>query len=188
MNRKYDEIKQVHNFVFGKDFSKNMTAIFSGEKVTDASFYVYIASKMDASLAPLNKDGLYIMLPVSNTADAKYEWDNETIADYRNYILTTLKTIDGFEMIDQEIVTEKCFTPLDFENKFNAYNGAVFGLLPSLMQSGSMRPQSKAKNCDNLYFTGNSIHPGAGVPIVLVSAKIAAQELMHDDRGDIFEY
>ena len=72
-------------------------------------------------------------------------------------------------------------TPLDFESKFNAYNGACFGLQPTLTQSNHMRPQSKAKNCENLYFTGSSTHPGAGVPIVLLSAKIATEELLLDD-------
>ena len=74
-------------------------------------------------------------------------------------------------------------TPPDFESKFNAYNGACFGLRPTLTQSNHLRPQSKAKDCENLYFTGSSTHPGAGVPIVLLSAKIATEELLLDDRG-----
>ncbi len=72
-------------------------------------------------------------------------------------------------------------TPVDFAEKFNAYNGACFGLRPTLTQSNHLRPQSKAKNCENLYFTGSSTHPGAGVPIVLLSAKIASDELILDD-------
>ncbi|MDW0111266.1 phytoene desaturase family protein [Sporosarcina aquimarina] len=188
MIRKYDEIEHIHNFVFDVDLEKNMNDIFEGNKLTKASFYVYIASKMDASLAPAGKDGLYIMMPVSNVATSKYEWDEYTIAEYRTYILNTLKSIKGFENIENEIVTEKCFTPLDFESKFNAFNGAAFGLLPTLLQSSHLRPQSKAKNCSNLYFNGSSTHPGAGVPIVLMSAKIAAQELIQDDQGILFGY
>ena len=53
MDRKYDEVNHVHNFVFSKDFDKNMQDIFSGNKLTNGSFYVYIASKIDASLARL---------------------------------------------------------------------------------------------------------------------------------------
>ena len=182
MNCKYEQIKHVHNFVFSNNFNENMHDIFEGNRLTEASFYVYIASKMDSSLAPEDKDGLYIMMPVSNTLTAKYEWNEETIATYRTYILQTLKKIKGFEHIEQEIVLEKHFTPLDFESDFNAYNGTAFGLLPSLLQSGHLRPQSKAKNCSNLYFTGSSTHPGAGVPMVLLSAKITAEELTLDDE------
>ncbi|GLX70795.1 phytoene desaturase family protein [Paenibacillus glycanilyticus] len=188
MDRKYEEIEHVHNFIFTDDLKKNLNDIFAGNKLTNGSFYVYIASKMDASLAPEGKDGLYILMPVSHAASAKYEWNEQTIAEYRSYILNTLRKIRGFENIDREIVSETCITPRDFESKFNAYNGATFGLMPILSQSNHMRPQSKAKHCDNLYFTGSSTHPGAGVPIVLLSAKIAVQELLQDDQGMIYDY
>lgn len=188
MNRKYEEIEHVHNFVFNEDLKKNLHDIFAGNRLTNGSFYVYVASKMDESLAPEGKDGLYVLMPVSNLASANYEWNEATIRDYRSYILNTLKKIRGLENIEQEIVTETCITPRDFESRFNAYNGATFGLMPILSQSNHMRPQSKAKHCDNLYFTGSSTHPGAGVPIVLLSARIAAQELMQDDQGIRFDY
>ncbi|GAE92920.1 phytoene dehydrogenase [Gracilibacillus boraciitolerans JCM 21714] len=188
MDKKYEEIEHVHNFVFSENLNENLHDIFAGNKLTNASFYVYIASKLDPSLAPEGKDGLYILMPVSNIATAEYEWNKETIDYYRSYILDSLKKIRGFENIKEEIVSETCFTPLDFESKFNAYNGATFGLQPILSQSNHLRPQSKAKNCSNLYFTGSSTHPGAGVPIVLLSAKIAAQELMHDDQGILYDY
>ncbi|MGI2327252.1 phytoene desaturase family protein [Planococcus sp. YIM B11945] len=185
MDRKYTEVEHVHNFIFNEKLDKNLADIFSGKKLTEASFYVYLASKMDPTLAPEGKDGLYILMPVSNAAEADYEWNDETIAYYRNYILNALKKIPGFERVENEIVAETCITPLDFETKFNAYKGAAFGLQPTLFQSNHLRPQSKATHCANLYFTGSSTHPGAGVPIVLLSAKIAAQELIDDDQGAI---
>ncbi|MGE6377691.1 phytoene desaturase family protein [Peribacillus muralis] len=188
MNRKYEEIDHVHNFIFNEKLNQNLEDIFDGNKLTNASFYVYIASKMDPSLAPEGKDGLYILMPVSNIATANYQWDEETISYYRSYILDELKKIRGFENIENEIVTETYTTPVDFESKFNAYNGATFGLQPTLAQSSHFRPQSKATHCENLYFTGSSTHPGAGVPIVLLSARITVQELIQDDTGEMFDY
>lgn len=186
MDCKYEEVEGVHNFVFDNDLEKNLHDIFEGNKMDSASFYIHIASKIDPSLAPAGKDGLYILMPVSELSTAKYEWNEETIEHYRNYILNSMKEIKGFENVDKEIVTESYMTPVDFEQKFNAYNGATFGLQPTLSQSNHMRPQSKATHCENLYFTGSSTHPGAGVPIVLLSAKIATQELIKDDRKVIF--
>lgn len=183
MDRKYEEIDHVHNFIFNEDLEKNLTDIFEGNRLEGGSFYVYIASKMDPTLAPKGKDGLYILMPVSDLSTAKYEWNEETIQFYRQYILQSLKKIRGFEEIENEIVTETYMTPKDFESKFHAYNGACFGLQPTLSQSNHLRPQSKATHCEHLYFTGSSTHPGAGVPIVLISAKIATQELLLDDQG-----
>lgn len=183
MDRKYEEIDHVHNFIFNENLEQNLNDIFEGNQLENGSFYVYIASKIDPSLAPEGKDGLYILMPVSDLSTAKYEWNNETIRYYRQYILQSLKRIKGFEQIENEIVTETYMTPKDFESKFHAYNGACFGLQPTLSQSNHLRPQSKATHCEQLYFAGSSTHPGAGVPIVLLSAKIAVQELLLDDQG-----
>lgn len=182
LNRKYTETDAVHHFVFSNNLEKNLRDIFAGNKLDNAFFYLYMASKLDPSLAPEGKDGLYILMPVSNVAVSRYEWNADTVAGYRTLILDQLRAIKGFEQIDQDIVAERCFTPLDFAAKFNAYNGATFGLLPTLSQSNHLRPQSKSLHCSNLYYTGSSTHPGAGVPIVLLSARIAAGELMLDDR------
>ena len=139
-------------------------------------------------MAPEGKEGLYVLLPVSELSTAKYEWNDETIQYYRNYLIQEMKKINGFENIEEEIISESYITPVDFKERFNAYNGATFGLQPILKQSNHMRPQSKATHCENLYFTGSSTHPGAGVPIVLLSGKIASQELISDDQGIQFDY
>ncbi|GEK90971.1 phytoene desaturase family protein [Alkalibacterium kapii] len=182
LNKKYNEVENVHNFVFSQDLDQNLEDIFDGKLLDNGSFYVYIASKMDETLAPENKDGLYILLPVSDLATANYKWTEKTKRYYRQQILSKLKTVEGFETVEEDIISESYMTPVDFERDFNAYNGATFGLRPTLLQSNHFRPQAKAKHAENLYFTGSSTHPGAGVPIVLTSAKIATEELMKDDK------
>lgn len=183
MDKKFDQVKNMHNFVFAKDLDENLEDIFSGDVLTDPSFYVYMGSKMDPKLAPEGKEGLYILVPVSDLSTSKYDWNEETIQYYRERVFMKLKNTKGFENIEEEIVSESYMTPIDWRDKFNAYNGACFGLQPTLTQSNHFRPQAKAKNCENLYFTGSSTHPGAGVPIVLTSAKIAVDELLLDDQG-----
>lgn len=185
MDKKYDDVKNVHNFVFSSDLKENLDGIFSGDPLQDPSFYVYIASKMDPSLAPEGKDGLYILVPVSELSTSKYEWNGDTVKYYRKQVLDTLARIDEFHDVSEHIVSESYMTPNDFATRFNAYNGACFGLRPTLTQSNHLRPQSKATSCENLYFTGSSTHPGAGVPIVLLSAKIATEELLLDDGYDM---
>ncbi|EXJ24209.1 Phytoene dehydrogenase [Alkalibacterium sp. AK22] len=181
MDRKYDAVENIHNIVFSQDLDENMEEIFSGKLLDNPSFYVYIASKLDEELAPKGKDGLYILAPVSDLSTAEYEWNEETIAHYRHQILNKLKTIKGFETVEDDIISESYMTPEDFKAQFNAYNGATFGLRPTLAQSNQSRPQAKSTTVEQLYFTGSSTHPGAGVPIVLTSAKIATEELMLDD-------
>lgn len=183
LNRKYDQVKNVHNFVFSNDLDDNISAIFEGKLLEDPSFYVYMASKLDPSLAPSDKDGVYLLTPVPDLETAQYDWTDKTTTYYRQKLVDGLKKVPGFETVEEDIVCETAMTPPDFLKRFNAYRGACFGLQPTLTQSNHLRPQSKAKNCERLYFTGSSTHPGAGVPIVLLSAKIAVDELLSDDLG-----
>ena len=181
MSRKYPELNDVHNFIFSDDLDLNIKQIFDGDIVEDPSMYMYMASKKDPSLAPEGKDGIYVLVPVSNTPTMNYEWNDDTLQYYRQRVVEKVNKLPGLRNFEEEIVTETCTTPFDFEEKFNAYNGATFGLMPTLKQSNHLRPQSKATHCEGLYFTGSSTHPGAGVPIVLLSSRITVEELVKDD-------
>ena len=72
--------------------------------------------------------------------------------------------------------------PLHFRDVLNSYKGAAFSVRPSLMQLAWFRPHNRSEEFDNLYFVGAGTHPGAGVPAVLASGKIAA-ELIDPSAG-----
>ena len=97
-----------------------------------------------------------------------------------------MEKLPALKNLRDKISSERYFTPRDFMNSFNAYRGATFGLQPTLMPSNHLRPQAKCLSCEGLYFTGSSTHPGAGVPIVMQSGKICAQELRLDVEGADF--
>jgi len=182
LDKKYDNLN-VHNIRFAKDFDKNINDIFEDFRLpSDPSVYLYTPSRIDDTVAPEGKEALYVLVPVPELSKRNINWDDKTISTYKTKILDLLSEVEGLEDIKENIIFEKCFTPKDFEEKFNAYNGATFGLKPTLMQSNYFRPHNKFDYCDNLYFCGSSTHPGAGVPIVLTSAKLATEELIKDDK------
>lgn len=179
IDKKLDQF-DLHNILFGKDFDGNIEDIFQGRLPMDASMYFYRPTKLDESLAPEGSEVLYVLVPVPNLTHKDIVWDKKTIDSYKNHILDQIEKLPDMDGFRKHIVSETVFTPRDFQNKFNAYNGATFGLAPTLMQSNYFRPQNKSKKVDNLYFAGSSIHPGAGVPIVLTSAKLAVENIMMD--------
>lgn len=185
MNRTYDQLK-THNFLVSSDLDKNLAQIFDGRWIDDPSIYLSIPTRSDADMAPPNKDGFYVLIPVSELSTAQYAYDATTIQKYRQAALKKLGRLPGCANLEQEIVSETIITPNDFLERFSAYNGATFGLQPTLRQSNHFRPQSKAKHCQNLYFTGSSTHPGAGVPIALEGGRICAAELRRDNQEDFF--
>ncbi|WP_334046583.1 phytoene desaturase family protein [Lacticaseibacillus paracasei] len=183
LDKKYPN-QELHTIYFAQDFDQNVAELFeSGKLPKDPSYYVYLPSKIDPTLAPKNSDSLYVLIPVPELSKFN-DWSIKTIEEYRQLIINKLKKNSVFSDIDQHIVLKKEFTPLDFKEKFGAYNGATFGLRPTLGQSNYYRPHNKFDYAEHLYFCGSSTHPGAGVPIVMQSAKLAVKELIKDDQNN----
>lgn len=176
------ETQAAHTFHMAHDFDRNVADLFdNGVPPEDPSIYIFNLNEVSEDLAPEGKQGLYVLVPVPDLS--LYDgWTEEKTEQYRNHILDIVEEIEPFSDIREHIEFEKVYTPKMFEENFNAYNGATFGLRPSLFQSAYFRPHNKFDYLDNLYFCGSSIHPGAGVPTVLQSAKLSVEELLRDDK------
>jgi len=172
----------LHNVWFAQDFDRNISDIFDRHVFPeDPSLYIYCPSRIDDSVAPPGKEGLYILVPVPELSRDALKWDDLSIKARRDEIVGIVSRAIGMPDLPAKIDFEAIVTPVDLKERFNAYNGAAFGLKPTLMQSNYFRPHNKYDYCEGLYFAGASAHPGAGVPIVLTSAKLAVQEILRDD-------
>ena len=103
--------------------------------------------------------------------------EKETIQKFRDIIIKELKTIDGLENIENEILYESYLTPLQLKYKFYSYNGTAFGLSHKLNQTAYFRPHIKDENIKGLYYIGSSTHPGNGVSVIIDGSKIVADEI-----------
>jgi phytoene desaturase len=124
-------------------------------------------------------DCLNIILRVPNLFFKEIVWDKYTINLLANKIIEELKNINGLEDIEQNIEYKNYFTPLDMQSKFNAYGGTAFGLSTTLTQTNYFRPHFKSNKANNLFFVGNSVHPGPGVSLVLDSSKLVVEEILN---------
>jgi phytoene desaturase len=77
--------------------------------------------------------------------------------------------------LKRHVVTSKVTTPQDFQDRLWSYKGAGFGLEPILVQSAWFRPHNRCQDVNGLFMVGASSQPGAGVPSVLMSAKMLEQ-------------
>jgi len=80
----------------------------------------------------------------------------------------------------RHVVTQRVFTPRDFERELAAHHGAAFSVAPTLTQSAWFRPHNKDTAIPGLYLVGAGTHPGAGVPGVINSAKATARLVLED--------
>ena len=180
-----DEV-MLHNVVFSKRFRQNNDEIFGGRISEDPSIYVYVPAVGDSSLAPKGKTGLYILMPTPELKTGQINWKDESIIEQvKDIIYHQLETIDALEDVRSHVISETVFTPIDFEKEYNAKFGTAFGLMPTLAQSNYYRPPNVSRDYKDLYFAGASTHPGAGVPIVLTSAKITVNEMLKDIENGV---
>ncbi len=94
----------------------------------------------------------------------------------------TIERLERFGLTDlrRHIVTRRLVTPATFAERFGNLRGEAFGLDHGISQIGYFRPHNRHAKHRNLYFVGQSTHPGCGLPMVLISAECLAQRLSQD--------
>ncbi len=171
---------QVHNLYFGSDFDENLREIFTGLLPSDPAFYIYSPSRVDDSVAPKGKEGIYVLVPVPELKTMQTPWTDELKESYKEKIFNKIEKLEGFENFQNHIEFLEMMTPDRFDKELNAMYGATFGLAPTLKQSNYYRPKNVHPYAKNLYFAGSSAHPGAGVPIAITSGKLVHKALKED--------
>jgi phytoene dehydrogenase-like protein len=77
--------------------------------------------------------------------------------------------------IEDFIECEKVYTPKTIESNTQSYMGSLYGSSSNNLMSAFLRHPNFSNKILNLYFCGGSVHPGGGIPLCLLSAKIVSQ-------------
>lgn len=177
-NKKFSNIKH-HMVIFGPRYKELLSEIFNkGKLADDFSLYLHAPTVTDPSLAPEGCEGFYVLSPVPHLGKAAIDWNAEAPI-YADRILNYLEK-NYLPGLRESIITQKIFTPNDFETELNAFHGSAFSLEPILTQSAYLRAHNRDENIKGLYFVGAGTHPGAGVPGVVQSAKATCKVIAED--------
>lgn len=169
-----------HSVHFANDYRLNVEEITRlGKLSSDASIYVHNPSVLDPTLAPAGKSSLYVLMPVPNlTANIDWEREGERV---EQEMLERLQRIPGLENLPQRIEERLFFSPLDWRNSLNVYNGATFNLAHNLGQMMYLRPHNTFEEVKGIWLVGGGTHPGSGLPTIFESAKISVALLKEHD-------
>ena len=74
------------------------------------------------------------------------------------------------------MITEQLVTPLDWQAQGMAA-GTPFALAHTFGQTGPFRPSNVERQLPGMFFAGSGTVPGVGVPMVLISGKLAASRV-----------
>ena len=168
--KQYPNIKH-HTIILGERYRELLDEIFDKKVLAgDFSLYLHRPTATDESMAPEGNDCFYVLAPVPNQL-SRIDW-RDRAQPFRDAIMNFLDARYLPGLLDN-LVTERLLTPLDFETTLNTYNGTGFSFEPIFRQSAWFRPHNESEDIRNLFFAGAGTHPGAGVPGVLSSARIA---------------
>jgi phytoene desaturase len=167
-----------HNIYLSDDYRPSFDRIFRDHVLPDEpSFYVHAPTRIDPAAAPAGQDTLLVLVPSGHIDEAvSQDWDSLK-ARSRAFVLERLSRA-GMPDLEQHLKFEISYTPCDWRERFNLAKGSAFGLSHNVWQVGYFRPHNRHARYRNLYFVGGSTHPGTGLPMVLLSARLTTERIL----------
>lgn len=161
----------LHNIFFSNDYQQEFADIFAGKvPAEDPTIYVNITSKDIPSDAPEGAENWFVMVNVPTHTGQ--DWD-ALIPAYKRAILQKLGQVLNTG-IEQLIETERVLSPTGIEAATSSLGGSLYGTSSNSRFAAFLRHANESSKIRGLFFCGGSVHPGGGIPLCLLSAKIVS--------------
>ncbi|MCB9283705.1 MAG: phytoene desaturase [Lewinellaceae bacterium] len=158
----------LHNIFFSEDYRAEFAHLARGEVYEDPTVYINITQKCDPADAPEGGENWFTMINVPYNSGQ--DWD-ALIARAREQILRKLSRMLGVD-IRTLIECEEVLDPRTIESRTGSHLGALYGTSSNNRMAAFVRHANFSNKIRDLYFVGGSVHPGGGIPLALLSAKI----------------
>jgi phytoene desaturase len=167
-----------HNIHFGRAWREAFAALIErGERMPDPSILVTSATASDPTLAPDGSTSLFVLEPAPNL-DGSVDWQSER-PRLRDDLAQRVGSL-GYPV--EDVVVERLTDPRDWEAQ-GLERGTPFALAHRFFQTGPFRPANVDRRIPGLVFTGMGTVPGVGIPMVLVSGRLAADRVDEWERA-----
>jgi phytoene desaturase len=159
----------LHNIFFSESYEREFDAIFNKKSIiNDPTVYINISSKENPSDAPVGHENWFVMI----NAPGNYGQDWELLKqEAKRNIISKLNRLLKTDL-EKLITTEHILDPVGIETDTSSYRGALYGAASNSKFAAFLRHPNFSRAIENLYFCGGSVHPGGGIPLCLLSAKI----------------
>jgi phytoene desaturase len=164
--------RPAHRVWFPADYDAEFDALFrSPAPVPDPTVYVHAPA--DPAMAPPGGEAWFVLVNAApHDPDGGVDWDAPGLRDrYADRVLEVLARRG--EDVRDRVRWREIRTPADLERDTAAPGGAIYGTASHGALAALLRPANRSP-VPGLYLVGGSAHPGGGLPIVALSAKIVA--------------
>ena len=164
----------LHNIFFSDHYQREFANLRKGVLDEDPTVYINISSKLAPQDAPRGAENWFVMINAPYAQGVDWE---EAVPKAKITILRKLERILG-QRVEPLIVEETVLHPALIESRTASHLGALYGSSSNNRMAAFLRHPNQTRAFENLYFCGGSVHPGGGIPLCLLSARIV-DEIMH---------
>ena len=170
INKEFNEL-DVHNILFSENYKEEFDCLFNEQKpYHDPTIYINITSKLCKLDAPSNCENWFVMINAPhNTSKEPITYGSELRKQVLAKINRILKT-----NLESYIIEEAVLDPYEIEMQTSSVGGSLYGNASNNKFSAFLRHANFSSSIKGLFFLGGSVHPGGGIPLCLLSAKIVA--------------
>jgi len=162
-----------HTVFFSRDYDAEFDAVFGGRLAEDPT--IYVSKPDDPSLVPTpDRESWFVLVNAAphGTGSRQVDWTAPGLASrYGDLILDRLAQ-HGVD-VRGRVVTRDIRTPARIEHDTGSPGGSIYGVSANGRRSALLRPTNRSP-VKGLFLAGGSVHPGGGLPLVALSAKIVA--------------
>ena len=163
----------VHNLFFSSDYRSEFQRIRTdGDPGDDPTVYLNITSVAEPADAPPGCSNFFVMVNVQAGA-LETEAD---VARVRGAAVDRLSRALGTDVASR-IEAEEVLTPHLIQTRTSSWKGALYGASSNSAMAAFLRHRNRSTGLHGLYVVGGSVHPGGGIPLCLMGAKIVSDLL-----------
>jgi phytoene dehydrogenase-like protein len=138
--------------------------------VRDPTLYVSVPD--DPAVAPADHEAWFVLVNAPRQGQGDVDWDEPGLPERYADALTALLAQRGLDLRDRVLFRE-IITPSDLERRTRATGGAIYGTSSNGPRAAFLRPANRSP-VPGLFLVGGSSHPGGGLPLVVLSARIVS--------------
>ncbi|MBP0614012.1 1-hydroxycarotenoid 3,4-desaturase CrtD [Jiella mangrovi] len=172
-----------HNVFFCADYAREFDEICIKRRLpSDPTVYVCASDRDDRGIlsgeaARRGRERLFLIINAPADGDTTKFHERE-VERCVNAAFSRLRA-SGLRVERRDLPAIALSTPSDFEKRFPATGGALYGRASHGSTASFRRPGARTRLA-GLYLCGGSVHPGAGLPMAALSGKIAAEAILAD--------
>ncbi|HVE64047.1 MAG TPA: phytoene desaturase family protein [Mycobacteriales bacterium] len=166
-----------HTVLFPRNYDAEFDSLFGATPRPVLDPTIYLSVPTDAAIAPPGHEAWFVLVNAPRQGQAGrdgpvVDWGAPGVADaYAEHLLDLLR--DRGHDVRERIVSRTLISPVDLERRTRAVGGAIYGTSSNGVRAAFLRPANRSP-VPGMYLVGGSAHPGGGLPLVLLSARIVA--------------